>query len=198
VAADRGHRGHDAVEHEMGVEGHQHRILRAHRLALGAVRDDDRRTARRHCAELDRSRKARAAAPGQPALLDLLDQRPVDAGKRRQARRLSRPLSRLVTIRAATRSSETAPRPTQNALRPATKGTITATTRTAAYGSTTAVTTCTARKTTARSEMLRCRPSAAKPGSRRVRQRLVVAMPSTNTAVSNRSETTPLARIRYQ
>src|SRR5439155_13420233 len=116
----------------------------------------------------------------------------------RQTCRLRCRRTRLVTISAATRSSETVPSPTKSGRQCAANGTSTDSTVTPAYGSSTAVTTWIAMNTTASSERLRWSPRVTKLGARRGRQRLAVAMPSTVTTVNSTKETRPVARIRYQ
>ena len=75
-----------APDAERDVE--QDAILGAHRLALGAVDDDDRPRARGDRRELDRGREAGAAPPAQAGALDLADE--VRARRRAAARAASR------------------------------------------------------------------------------------------------------------
>ena len=74
-------REHGAVEHEVRRVAHQHDVLEARRLALGAVRDHDRPPARRDRGELRRGREPRAALAAQPAALDLGEQRRAGLGQ---------------------------------------------------------------------------------------------------------------------
>ena len=59
----------------MRVDAQEQRVLVARGLALDAVRDDDRITARRHGRELHAGRESRSAATAQAARLDRGDER---------------------------------------------------------------------------------------------------------------------------
>src|SRR6202034_3122037 len=66
------------------------------------------------------------------------------------------------------------------------------------YPSTTAVSTWTATNATASSDRFRCSPPTANLGSPGNRPCLVTSRPSSITAVSSSSATTPVARLAYQ
>ena len=68
----RGH--HRTVEHEVGEPGHQQLVLRAGRLAFGAVGDDDRTPARGYGPQLARRGKGSPAAAAQATALDHVDE----------------------------------------------------------------------------------------------------------------------------
>src|SRR5215831_12655769 len=115
----------------------------------------------------------------------------------RHARRLILARARLVTISAAIRSREIAPRPSQNGLYPDTNGSTAAAKPIVTYGSTIAVITWIARKATASSETLRCSPVTAKEGRPGRRPWRLTRRPSSSTTVSSSKVTTPVARLAY-
>ena len=108
-------------------------------------------------------------------------------------------ISRLETITAANTSTASVPRPSISACQLPANGTTRVEQPHLRVGvERTAVPTCSARKTTASSEMLRCSDIVAKRGSVGSEVLRDVRTPSTTTPVSSSSEVTPLPRIRYQ
>ena len=101
--------------------------------------------------------------------------------------------SRLVTTNARSRSTATAPRPSQNGRYADTNGTTTSIQRIGANESATTVTTWMARNTSTSSETLRCTNSTTKRGHVGLLQRNDVKIPSSTLAVRNPRVTTPVA-----
>ena len=105
--------------------------------------------------------------------------------------------ARLVRIRAIMMSSEIAPSPSHNGLYGEANGMTEAAMPIVTYGSRIAVITWMTMKATDSREMLRCRLVVANLGSPGSRPRRVTRMPSSTTAVSSTSATTPVALLAY-
>ncbi len=101
-------------------------------------------------------------------------------------------------ISAAVRSSETAPRPSQNGSYAETNGMMAAARLMLTNESAIAVITCTTTNTTASSDRFRCRPRTANRGSPGSRPCRLTRMPMSITADSSTRLTTPVARLAYQ
>ena len=104
----------------------------------------------------------------------------------------------LVIVTAISRSNATAPMPSQNGRYAPTKGMNASTSEIGAKLSSTEVSTCNATNAIASSDTLRCRESTTNRGHAAVLRRRTSTIPRTIANVSNRSDTAPVERVRYQ
>src|ERR1017187_494249 len=115
----------------------------------------------------------------------------------RQVRKPRRARNRLLITSAAINSDATTPNPSHSVRYDELKGISAAVSPRCANGSRTAVRMCSVRKVTAVSDSERCRIWEAKRGHVGDVQRVLMRMPSTTTAVSSSSDTSPAARVTY-